>query len=75
MPGAFFIHKGERYKILKAEIGNGIGKPGEIVSDYLEVACGDKRSIKIKEIQREGKKVQSIGEFMLGSQIKKGITI
>ena len=23
VPGAFFIYKGERYKILKAEIGNG----------------------------------------------------
>ena len=74
-PGAFFIYKGERYKILKAEIGNGIGSPGEIVSDYLEVACGDKKSIKIKEIQRQGKKPQNIGEFMLGSQIKKGLFI
>ena len=75
VPGAFFIYKGERYKILKAEIGNGIGNPGEVISDYLEVACGDKQSIKIKEIQREGKKMQSISEFMLGSQIRKGITI
>jgi methionyl-tRNA formyltransferase len=75
IPGAFFIYKGERYKILKAEIGNGIGNPGQVVSDYLEVACGDRQSIKIKEIQKEGKKVQNIGEFMLGSQIKKGITI
>ena len=74
-PGAFFVFKGERYKILKAEIGNGIGKPGEIVSDYLEVVCGDKQSIKIKEIQRQGKKPQNIGEFMLGSQIKKGTVI
>ena len=74
-PGAFFIFKGERYKILKAEIGNYIGNPGEVVSDYLEIACGDRQSIKIKEIQREGKKAQNIGEFMLGSQIKKGITI
>jgi len=75
IPGAFFIYKGERYKILKAEIGNGIGKPGEIISDYLEVACNDKQSIKIKEIQRQGKKPQNIGEFMLGSQIKKGQVI
>jgi len=74
-PGAFFIYKGERYKILKAEIGNGIGKPGEIVSDYLEIVCGDKQTIKIKEIQRQGKKPQNIGEFMLGSQIKKGDVI
>ncbi|WP_435114142.1 methionyl-tRNA formyltransferase [Candidatus Pelagibacter bacterium nBUS_36] len=75
VPGAFFIYKGERYKILKGEIGNGIGSPGEIVSDYLEVACGDKKSIKIKEIQRQGKKPQNIGEFKLGSQIKKGAVI
>ena len=74
-PGAFFTYKGERYKILKAEIGNGIGKPGEIVSDYLEVVCGNKQTIKIKEIQRQGKKPQNIGEFMLGSQIKKGVVI
>ena len=75
VPGAFFIHKGERYKILKAEIGNSIGNPGEVVSDYLEVACGNKQSIKIKEIQRQGKRPQKIGEFMLGSQIKKGVHI
>ena len=59
----------------KAEAGKGIGKPGEVISDYLEIACGDKQSIKIKEIQRQGKKPQNIGEFMLGSRIKKGIII
>ena len=75
VPGAFFIYKGERYKILKAEIGNGIGNPGEVISDYLEVACGDKHSIIIKEVQRQGKKSQNIGEFILGSQIKKGAVI
>ena len=75
VPGAFFIFKGERYKILKADIGNGIGNPGEVVSDYLEVACGNRQSIKIQEIQRQGKKRQNIGEFMLGSQIKKGSLI
>ena len=72
VPGAFFIFKGERYKILKAEISNGTGSLGEVVSDYLEVACGNGQSIKIKEIQRQGKKPQNIGEFKLGSQIKKG---
>jgi len=74
-PGAFFTYKGERYKILKAEIGNGSGKPGEIVSDYLEIVCGDRQTVKITEIQRQGKKPQKIGEFMLGSQIKKGEVI
>ena len=74
-PGAFFIYNGERYKILKAEIGNGIGNLGEVISDYLEIVCGKNQSIKITEIQRQGKKPQNIGEFMLGSQIKKGSKI
>ena len=74
-PGAFFNFNGERYKILKAEIGNGIGKNGEVVSDNLEIACSNNKSIKILEIQREGKKVQKIGEFMLGSRIRKGSVI
>ena len=71
-PGAFFNFNGERHKVLKAEIGNGQGKPGEVLADYLEIACGDKQSIKIHDIQREGKKVQNISEFVLGTQIKKG---
>ena len=75
VPGAFFNFKGERYKILKAEIGNGIGKAGEVISDKLEIACINNQSIKIVEIQREGKKVQRINEFILGSQIKKGSII
>ena len=74
-PGAFFKFKGERYKILKAEIGNGAGKAGEVLSDKLEIACNNNQSIKILEIQRQGKKPQKIGEFMLGSQIKKGSII
>jgi len=72
VPGAFFMLNGERYKILKAEIRSGIGKPGEVLNDYLEIACGDKQSIKVVKIQREGKRPQFIGEFMLGSRIKKG---
>ena len=72
VPGAFFNFNGERYKILKAEIGNGLGKVGEVLTDRLEIACGNNQSIKILEIQRQGKKSQKIGEFMLGSQIKKG---
>ena len=74
-PGAFFNFNGERYKILKAEIGNGIGKIGEVISNNLEIACNNNKSIKILEIQREGKKVQKIGEFMLGSHIRKGSKI
>ena len=71
-PGAFFIYSGERYKILKADLSSSIGKDGEVLDNYLEISCGNKKSIKVVEIQRQGKKPQSINEFMLGSQIKKG---
>ena len=74
-PGAFFSFNGERYKILKAEIGRGTGIAGEVISDNLEIACGKNQSIKILEIQRQGKNPQKVGEFMLGSKIKKGTII
>ena len=71
-PGAFFIYNGERYKILKASLALSSGSVGEVLDNYLEIGCGNKKSIKILEIQRQGKRPQNIGEFMLGSQIKKG---
>ena len=74
-PSAFFVFNGERYKILKAEAAKGIGKVGEVISDKLEIACSENESIKILEIQREGKRPQKVEEFMLGSQIKKGTII
>jgi len=70
--GAHFIFQGARYKILKAELNNLSGKPGEIIGDSLEIACKEK-SIKVMMIQREGKKPQKTPEFLLGSQIKKGL--
>ena len=74
-PGAFFMFNGERYKILKAQIGRAQGNPGLVLSDNLEIACGNNQSIIIKEIQRQGKRPQNIGEFIQGSQIKKGSKI
>ena len=70
-PGAWFINKGERYKILRAELGNLNGEPGIVLTENLEIGCKEK-SIKILEIQREGKKVQKSSEFLLGSRITKG---
>ncbi len=73
-PGAFFIFNGERYKILKAEKSYKKGVVGCVISENLEVCCGE-GSIKVINIQREGKRVQQINEFILGSQIKKGTNI
>ena len=70
-PGAWFIYKGERHKILEADVGNARGEPGIVLSENLEIGCNEK-SLKIVEIQREGKKIQKTGEFLLGSKIMKG---
>ena len=67
-PGAWFEFKSERYKILKAELSIKNGKPGYVLSDSLEIGCGE-NSIKVIEIQRQGKKPQKTNEFLLGSQI------
>ena len=73
-PGGYFLFKGERYKILKAEKSFSKENPGKVLTNDLEVSCGI-NSIKILEIQREGKKSQKINEFLLGSQIKKGTSL
>ena len=73
-PGAWFEFNGERYKILKAEISNLEGKAGLVISQDLVIGCGN-NSIKILEIQRQGKKVQKSKEFLLGSSIKKGTNL
>ena len=74
-PGAYFIFNGYRYKILRAEIGNGSGHPGEVLNDKLEIACSNNESIKVIEIQKEGKKIQEINKFLNGSKIHKGCTL
>ena len=54
------LKQGGDYDTLKLKIDNN-----------LEIACGNKKSIKVTKIQRQGKNIQNIGEFMLGSSIKK----
>ena len=70
-PGAWFKYKNERYKVWKAKIGNENGSAGKILDENLTVACKE-RSIKILEIQKEGKIRQAIDQFLLGNRIKQG---
>jgi len=70
-PGAWFIFKGERYKILKAILCSTKGEIGQVLNENLEIACGN-NSLRILEIQREGKRSQKINEFILGTKIKIG---
>jgi methionyl-tRNA formyltransferase len=67
-PGAWFEYDGARYKIWKAEIKELNGIPGEILDEKLIIACKEK-SIKILEIQKEGKNRLQIKDFLSGTKI------
>jgi methionyl-tRNA formyltransferase len=73
-PGAWFGFENNRHKILRATLSKTTMRPGEIIDDELTISCGDK-SIKVTEIQREGKKPQKTRDFLLGSKLKKGIIL
>ena len=68
-PGAWFQYNNERYKIWKAEIVNKNSDVGKIIDDKLTIACNE-QSIKILEIQKEGKSRQLTDQFLLGNKIK-----
>ena len=73
-PGAWFQYKNARFKVWKAEIVNKNSDAGKTIDDQLTIAC-DEQSIKILEIQREGKNRQSTNQFLLGNKIKSGESI
>ena len=70
-PGAWFEYENERYKVLKAKIMTTKGKPSSVLDDNLTVGCKSD-SIKILELQRQGKNKQTAKEFLLGKKIIKG---
>ena len=69
-PGVWFTHKKNRFKIVKAKEIEINGQAGEVIDDNLTVACS-KNSIKILEIQKEGKNILKCNDFLLGYKIKK----
>ena len=73
-PGAWFQYKNERFKVWKAEIVNKNNDAGKTIDDQLTIAC-DEQSIKILEIQKEGKSRQLTDQFLLGNKIKNGENI
>ena len=70
-PGVWFKHKGNRIKIIEAEISENQGKAGEVLTDDLIVGCRDK-AIKINLLQKEGKSVLNTKSFLAGNKINKG---
>ena len=70
-PGAWFKFQNERFKVLRASKYLAKGKAGTILDENLTIACKES-SIKILEIQRQGKNKQSVKDFILGKKIEKG---
>jgi len=73
-PGAWFQYNKERYKVWKAKIVNENSDTGKTIDDKLTIACNE-QSIKILEIQKEGKSRQLTDQFLLGNKIKQGENI
>ena len=65
-PATWFSYKGKRYKVLKAKISSLVGESGKILQIPLIIGC-KKNSLEILEIQAEGKKAQTIEQFLLGN--------
>ncbi len=70
-PGAWFEHKSNRIKIVEAVKVNLNGKIGEVLDQSLVVGC-KQQSIRILQIQREGKKTLKTSDFLKGYEILKG---
>ncbi len=70
-PGAWFEYKNERYKVWRGNIVNIREKAGKIIDDKFTISCGE-QSIRIVEIQKEGKSKQLASQFLLGNKFIKG---
>jgi len=72
VPGAWFEANGERIKLLEAAVGNEAPhKPGEVLDDRLNIACGSGYILPIK-VQRAGRSPMNPGELLRGFPIPKG---
>jgi methionyl-tRNA formyltransferase len=74
-PGAWFEHRGERFKVLRAYVapGHAGAAPGTVLAD-LTVACGE-GALNIASIQRAGKAAMSAADFLRGYSIAPGTVL
>jgi methionyl-tRNA formyltransferase len=73
-PGAWFEigeERGERIKVLRSELAEGRGFPGEVLDDRLTVACSE-GAVRLVELQRAGKKPMAAGELLRGFPLPPG---
>ena len=64
-PGSWFTYKGERIIIIKAKKTNQLGESSTIVDKDFTIACKEGAILPLF-IQREGKKVVSLEDFLRG---------
>ena len=66
-PAMFFEYGGERFKVLEAHKAEKYAPAGTIIEDNnsLLIACAD-GALNITQIQRQGKKLMTIGELLRG---------
>jgi methionyl-tRNA formyltransferase len=60
-----------RVKILRGEIADGSGAPGDLLDDRLKVAC-QHGALRILELQRAGKGAMKAEDFLRGTPLKAG---
>jgi methionyl-tRNA formyltransferase len=58
-----------RVKILRCELAEGSGEPGELLDHHLRVAC-QQGALRILELQRAGKAPMKADEFLRGTPLK-----
>lgn len=74
-PGAYFICRGERIKVFEANIEQPTDSSimhGVVLDDNLLVGCGAGTALRLKFVQREGKRPASAADFLNGFELKKG---
>ena len=76
VPGAWFEANGERVRVLKAAAAGAdlAGKPGEVLDDQLNIACGA-GYIRLLKVQRAGRAAMTASELLRGFAIPKGTTL
>ena len=78
-PGAWFEATppggaSERIKVLRTEMAEGHGTPGEALDDRLTIACG-RGAVRLVTVQRAGKRAMTAEDVLRGFALPKGTQV
>jgi len=76
-PGAFCFRSGKALKLFGSRPGGekAGGSPGEVLEttkQEIAICCGDRHSVLIREVQAEGKRRMTAGEYLRGAALRPG---